>query len=197
MQKCMRISLENPAITIVSRPLIFYVSNKALHVVEHVSEAGTFLKTAAWKQKQSVYFCTTNGFLSLQPEWKVSPLPLCMFVSENSRVDLERRMRTGGWWLQGVKMDISVPTIFSCSLSDLLSFPSCHHYWRAGTSSPLLTSLPLPSVWMGVTSAQLWQGGSARLLLESKSWISHLVRSAFKLLHFSEDVAAGWFLTPS
>lgn len=155
------------------------------------------LKTVAWKQKQSVYFCTTNGFLSLQPEWKVSPLPLCMFVSENSRVDLERRMRTGGWWLQGVKMDISVPTIFSCSLSDLLSFPSCHHYWRAGTSSPLLTSLPLPSVWMGVTSAQLWQGGSARLLLESKSWISHLVRSAFKLLHFSEDVAAGWFLTPS
>lgn len=62
----------------------------------------------------------------------------------------------------------------------------------------LFTSLPfLGVVWMGITSARLWQRGSARLPLESRSWISHLVRSAFKLLYFSEHAAAGWFLTPA
>lgn len=85
-----------------------------------------------------------------------------------------------------------------CTSLALSSFlPPLLESWNLLSCKPLLfTSLPLPSVWMGITSARLWQGGSALLLLESKSWISHLVRSAFKLLHFSEDVAAGWFLTP-
>lgn len=94
-------------------------------------------------------------------------------------------------------MDVMSSNEHILSLCFFPMLPPLLKSWLLLSRKPLLFTLPpLPSVWMGITSALLWQGGFARQLLEFKSWISHLVRSAFKLLHFSEDVAAGWFLTP-